>query len=211
MQPILIYCYDAYCGWCYGFSGVINKLAQQYSSQVQVEVVSGGMHIGPYAQPIQKFSNYILNAYKQVQTTTGVAFGTDYLWHLNNPNLTDWVLNSEKCAIALSIIKQQKPNEQLAFATDLQLALFDEGRDLCDNEAYLHLIYKYGLNEKDFFIQLADENFKTAAYNDFDICKKLNAASFPQVFLQDAAGKTYKVAHGYESFEVVSERLEKVL
>ena len=30
MQPVIYYCYDAYCGWCYGFSPVIKKIADEY-------------------------------------------------------------------------------------------------------------------------------------------------------------------------------------
>ncbi|MEI9933445.1 MAG: thioredoxin domain-containing protein [Ferruginibacter sp.] len=49
-KPILIYCYDAYCGWCYGFSPVIKKIAQQYQKELDIEVLSGGMLIGEAVQ-----------------------------------------------------------------------------------------------------------------------------------------------------------------
>lgn len=43
MKPILVYCYDAYCGWCYGFSRVIKKIYEEYKDQLDFEVLSGGM------------------------------------------------------------------------------------------------------------------------------------------------------------------------
>ena len=29
-KPVIIYCYDAYCGWCFGFSKVIKRLFEEY-------------------------------------------------------------------------------------------------------------------------------------------------------------------------------------
>lgn len=63
MAPILIYCYDAYCGWCYGFSPVMKKIFEEYSGTMTFEVLSGGMvlpekpvHIAASAGYIQKLT-----------------------------------------------------------------------------------------------------------------------------------------------------------
>jgi hypothetical protein len=37
MKPKIIYCYDAYCGWCYGFSAVINKIWGKYKENIDFE------------------------------------------------------------------------------------------------------------------------------------------------------------------------------
>src|SRR2546421_11743601 len=105
-KPILIYCYDAYCGWCYGFSPVIKKLAAQYKNDVDIEVLSGGMIINELVQPIEKLAGYIQGAYKNVEELTGIKFGEDFLWHINNSDESDWRMNSEKPAIALCELKE---------------------------------------------------------------------------------------------------------
>jgi putative protein-disulfide isomerase len=55
MQPALIYCYDAYSCWCYGFSPVTKKIAEYYKAVMPTDVLSGGMilpekpvHISPH-------------------------------------------------------------------------------------------------------------------------------------------------------------------
>ena len=121
-KPILIYCYDAYCGWCYGFSPIIKKIAEEYSFQLDVEVLSGGMMIGENKMPIEKIGPYIQGAYKRVEEVTGIKFGDDFLWHTANPDKSDWVMNSEKPAIALCIFKEIYPERQPEFAGDLQYA-----------------------------------------------------------------------------------------
>ena len=106
MNPTIIYCYDAYCGWCYGFSPVINKIAGEYKDKLEIEVLSGGMMVGEEAMPIEKIGPYIQTAYRRVEELSGIKFGDDFLWHINNPDKSDWVMNSEKPAIALCILKE---------------------------------------------------------------------------------------------------------
>ena len=143
MKKTIYYCYDAYCGWCYGFSPVMKKIAEAYKDEFEIEVLSGGMLIGEQVQPISKIAPYIQSAYKRVEELTGIKFGEDFLWHINNPEQSDWRMNSEKPAIALCIFKEYYPFRQLEFASDLQYALNYEGRDLDDKEAYRHLLEKY--------------------------------------------------------------------
>ncbi len=210
-KPILIYCYDAYCGWCYGFSPVIKKIAQEYSNQLDLEVLSGGMMIGESKMPIEKIGPYIQSAYKRVEENTGIKFGEDFLWHTANPDKSDWIMNSEKPAIALCIFKDYFPDQQLAFASDLQYALNYEGRDLDDDEAYKHLIEKYNLPKEDFYTKLKSEEYKEKAYYEFALCKQLNVDSYPQVLIQLHSNKFFLITKGFSNYEDVKMGVEKAL
>ncbi|UAY51942.1 DsbA family protein [Ferruginibacter albus] len=211
MKPILIYCYDAYCGWCYGFSPVMKKIAEEYKNDLDIEVLSGGMFIGESKMPIEKIAGFIKDAYKRVEDLTGITFGEDFLWHINNPDKSDWVMNSEKPAIALCIFKEYYPEKQLDFASDLQYALNFEGRDLDDDEAYRHLLEKYAVTAEDFYAKLHSNEFKEQAYYEFNLCKQLNVSGFPCVFLQKDESKFYMLANGFTDYETVKDRLGKVL
>jgi putative protein-disulfide isomerase len=146
-----------------------------------------------------------------VEELTGIQFGADFLWHINNPDKSDWVMSSEKPAIALCIFKEYYPDQQVDFAADLQYALNYEGRDLDDDEAYRHLLEKYNLPAAEFYSKLKTEEFKEKAYYEFALCKQLNATSFPQVILQTDENKFYLLAKGFTAYEDVKERIEKVL
>ena len=102
----LIYCYDAYCGWCYGFSDIIKKISEKYKNNFYIEVLSGGMVLPEKPVPIATTASYIKSASKKVEELSGVKFGEDYLWHINNPDESDWFPNSEKPSIALSVFKE---------------------------------------------------------------------------------------------------------
>ncbi len=211
MKKTLYYCYDAYCGWCYGFSPVLKKIAETFKDSLDIEVLSGGMIIGEQVMPIDKIAPYIKSAYKRVEELSGVKFGEDYLWHINNPEQSDWQMNSEKPAIALCIFKEYYPQRQVDFASDLQFALNYEGRDLDDNEAYRHLLEKYSIQPEVFYEKLQSDEYKEQAYYEFALCKQLEVSGFPALLLQLNDLKFYLLARGFTAYEDVKERIEKVL
>ena len=211
MRPVIFYCYDAYCGWCYGFSPVIKKFAEEYRQQFDFEVLSGGMIISETPRPIAVMAKYIQQAYKVVEERTGIRFGSDFLWHINNPDKSDWFLNSEKSAIALSVFKDYYPRQQVDFASDLQYALNYEGRDLCDDEAYRHLLDKYNIPAADFYTSLHSETYREKAYYEFALVKQLQVTGFPAVLLQVNESKFYLISRGYTDYETLKERVDNIL
>ncbi len=207
----IIYCYDAYCGWCYGFSPVMTKLAEAYKGQLNVEVLSGGMIISDKPKPISVTADYIQKAYKVVEEHTGIEFGKDYLWHIFNPGESDWFPDSLKPAIALCIFKDFYPSRQAEFAADLQYALHYEGRDLCDDEAYRHLLEKYSIREEVFYENMKDPAYEEQARYEFALCKQLQVTGYPAVLLQTGETKFYLVTRGYSAYEPLRERIESIL
>ncbi|MBI3719790.1 MAG: DsbA family protein [Sphingobacteriales bacterium] len=210
-KPVLFYCYDAYCGWCYGFSKVMKQIAADYAGKIDIEVLSGGMMPAENPQHISKIADYIKGAYKRVEEMTGIKFGDDFLWHINNPDKSDWFMHSEKSAAALCIFKEYYPEQQVAFASDLQYALKFEGRDLTDDEAYRHLLEKYNIPAEDFYKKLNSEEYKEKARYEFALCAQLQVTGFPAVLLQVSDSKFYLVARGYTSYEDVKQRIETIL
>jgi len=210
-EMTLIYCYDAYCGWCYGFSPVMKKIAEEYKDQFEIEVLSGGMILGELVQPIERIAGLIQQQYPRVEELTGIKFGSDFLWHVNNADQSDWRMNSEKPAIALCVFKEYYPEKQLEFASDLQYALNYEGRDLDDDEAYRHLLEKYGINPEAFYTKLHSEEFKEQAYYEFALCKQLQVTGFPCLFLQKEESKFYMLAKGFTDYETLNQRIQNVL
>lgn len=209
--PTLIYCYDAYCGWCYGFSPVMKKIASAYKGKLDIEVLSGGMMTGEHVMPIEKIAPFIQEEYKIVEELAGVKYGEDYLWHINNPGKSDWVMNSEKPAIALCIFKEFHPEHKLEFASHLQYALNYEGRDLDDDEAYRHLPGKYGIDPEIFYTRLKSEEYKEQAYYEFALMKPLQVTGYPTVFIQTGESRFVMVARGFTPYDELSNRIENVL
>lgn len=211
MKPTIIYCYDAYCGWCYGFSPVIKNLWQRYNQAFDFETLSGGMIPENATRHISAIAPYIRDAYKTVEEMTGVKFGDDFLWHIRNPDLSDWFPNSEMPAIAMAIFREKFPAATIGFAADLQEALYSEGRDLTDKEAYRHLLEKYDMDADDFYSKLADPAYKEKAHYDFSLVKQLGVTGFPCVFLQLEESKLYMIARGFSDSASIEKRISNIV
>ena len=211
MNPTLIYCYDAYCGWCYGFSEVMKKVYSHYRSRLEFEVLSGGMVLPEEPVSIGATAKYIEGAYKRVEEITGVKFGEDYLWHIRHPEQSDWFPHSEKAAIALCVFKEYYPEQQVSFASDLQYALHFEGRDLTDDEAYRLLLEKYNISTEEFYEKLNEEEYKEKAHYEFALCRQLEVTGFPAVFIQISELKFHMIAKGYTDYATLAERIDMIL
>jgi putative protein-disulfide isomerase len=210
-SPLLIYCYDAYCGWCYGFSPIIKRIAEEYRNGFPIEVLSGGMIFEEDPRHISAIAGYIQSAYKTVESTTGIKFGEDFLWHIFNPDQSDWYPESTKPAIALCIFKEYHPGRAVEMASDLQYALNYEGRDLTDNEAYRHLLPKYGIPEEEFYAKLKSEEYREKAYYEFALVKQLQVNGYPTVLFQVSDSKFYLLSRGYTPYETLKARIDKVM
>ena len=211
MSPTLYYCYDAYCGWCYGFSPVIRRVFGEYSGQLAFEVLSGGMILPSEPRHISVTAPYIQQAYKTVEERTGIKFGEDWLWHILHPDESDWYPNSEKPAIALCVFKDYHHDLAIPFAADLQYALHYEGRDLCDDEAYRHLLEKYAIPADEFYMKLHSDEYKEKAYYEFALVKQLQVTGYPAVLLQVSESKFYLLARGYTDYETLKKGIDQVL
>ena len=210
-KPVLIYCYDAYCGWCYGFSKVISKVAEEFKEQLSYEVLSGGMILPEKPVHIKVSADFIAKAYPSVEELTGVKFGSDYLWHIFNSEDSDWYPNSEKPAIAMCVFKEYYPDRVIEFAEDLQYSLHFEGRDLTDDEAYRHLLEKYSINTESFYEKLSSEEYRDMAHYEFSLVQQLKVEGYPTVFIQINDSKFHMIARGYTNETDLRERINAVL
>lgn len=190
---------------------MIKRIAEEYSDRFFFEVLSGGMIPPENPRHISATATYIAQAYKRVEELSGVKFGKDYLWHIFNPQESDWHPHSEKSAIALCIFKELFPEKQVGFATDLQYALHFEGRDLTDDEAYRHLLEKYSLDEKDFYTKLHSDAYREKAHYEFAMCRQLQVTGFPALLLQAAETKFYLLARGYTAYDDLKARIENIV
>jgi putative protein-disulfide isomerase len=194
----LIYVYDALCGWCYGFSPVIEKFATTFKNEFEVEVISGGMITGDRIGPIGEVASYISWAYKNVEDATGVRFGNNFFEKILKNGTA--LFTSIPSAIALSIAKSKIPNQSLAFAAALQKAIYFDGIEPNNLEEYANIGEEFGLNKLEFLYDMQSDHFKNIAEIDFKKSQDFQVAGFPTVLLE-VENKYYKIAAGYTTFE----------
>jgi putative protein-disulfide isomerase len=189
----------------------MKQIASKFSDHFQFEVISGGMILPAQPVSIKVMSDFIRESYPIVEAKTGIRFGNDFLWHINNSGESDWFPSSELPAIALCVFKSFLPDNQVELASDIQYSLFEEGRDLTDKEAYRHLLHRYGINDHLFYERLQEPAYREQAVEEFDLCKQLKVTGYPQLLCQLSENKFRLVASGYSEEKVICQRLEEIL
>jgi putative protein-disulfide isomerase len=144
----LLYFYDALCGWCYGFSPVIQKAYEEYKDKMEFEVVSGGMIIGQRIGPIGHVAPYIKTAFKDVESASGVKFGEKFINDVLEEGST--VFSSIKPGIALTVFKSYHPEKQVEFARRLHKAVYYDGIEPDKISSYKYLAEEYGMDPDEF-------------------------------------------------------------
>jgi len=211
MKPLLIYCYDAYCGWCYGFSSVLTRFWSSVKEDFDFEVLSAGLILPGKPAHIELIAAHMRNTVSAITSLSGVHFGADYMWHINNPEQSDWYPDSRKPAIALCILKEYFPEQQVQLAADIQHLLFAEGRDLCDDEAYRELLQRYEVPSNEFYQKLNSDTYREKANEEFSVVKQLQVKGYPVLLLNIAEGKYVLVCNGYTNYEALVSKFQAVM
>lgn len=206
-KPKIIYFFDTLCGWCYGFSPVIKKIAEKYGDQFEFEVISGGMVTGERVQPASVMANYILGAYQQVEKTTGVTFGEPFLDMLREGSR---IQSSFEPALVMTTFKTLLPEKAVLFAHDLQRANYYDGIDLNNFLNYKSLVEKYGLDWDVFTEKMKTQAMAKATNQDFQISNAYEVTGFPTVFFENETVRS-PIAKGFQPFENLDDIMQQVV
>lgn len=210
MQHKLIYIYDALCGWCYGFSPVMQRIHEKYRGQLDFEVLSGGMIMGLRAGPIGEVAAYIAKAYPEVEQATGIRFGEAFVHNILTPGTA--VFSSEMPGIALTVFRKHQPERVLPFAHALQNALYFNGIELSVLENYIPLVEPFGLSGPDFTREMEQEENRYDTALEFQTVANWGINGYPSVLLKPAHEEQYYlIARGYLPFEQLTAVIGKVL
>ncbi len=203
----IIYIYDALCGWCYGFTSVINEFHEKYQNQADFEVISGGMITGERIGPIGEVAPYISWAYKDVEKATGIKFGENFL---NNTLVNGTaIFTSIPPAIALTIFKEQDPTNSYSFASALQHAIYYEGIEPKNLSAYGRIAAQFNLDSSTFVNKMLEPRYASRAREDFQMSVALGVTGFPSVFVEKD-GHYYKISSGYAPLNTLEKNFEAV-
>jgi putative protein-disulfide isomerase len=202
----LIYIYDAVCGWCYGFTPVIQQLQAQFGAEMEFEILSGGMMLSANHRPASAMYTYIQDAHKRVEATTGIKFGTAFL---DEYLQTDDIMDSEKPGVALTVFKQYQPEKAINFAHDMQLALNYYGKSLNDDTTYAELLEKYNIPAAEFLKKMQQDENKYATHQEFNMVQQWGITGFPAAIL-DNGEQLYLIARGFTPLERMLEAIKEI-
>lgn len=209
-QPIpkLFYVYDALCGWCYGFSPVMERFAKDYEGRVEIDVISGGLRYDENAGQLSEIAPFIKSAYKTVERTCGVKFGDAFV--KGSLERGDIRLNSLPPAIALSIVRERKPESVLPFAAALHRMIYVDGHVPEDISRYATYASYLGVDTIGFAEAMKESRFEQQARADFKRAADMGISGFPAVIIRHN-GKDIRLTNGYVSFDELKSTVDNYL
>ncbi|XZF12561.1 DsbA family protein [Chitinophagaceae bacterium MMS25-I14] len=203
----IIYVMDPLCGWCYGYSEVMQQLQAKHKEDFDFRIITGGMITGSRVAPVSEMAQYILSAYKRVEEYSGAVFGEPYLDMLRKGTEIN---NSELPCRAIYTMGQFRPDEMLDYAHALQLKLFREGKSLNDETTYRELAAAFDLDPDVFIAAMNSEENKYGTQQDFQWVQAAKINGFPCTILQKE-DQYYLLSRGYQNLDGVEKVLESAL
>jgi putative protein-disulfide isomerase len=202
----LYYFFDPFCGWCYGFSDVINRVVQHYPD-LELNVVCGGMVTGKAEGYLGEKGKYILHVLPRLIDLSGCEFGDDYIKKLETGDL---FCSSITPSLALIIIKNNAPEKTLETIHFLQRKMFYEGHDLQHESIYSELTEVLELPFSGLWEQMQDNKWREVLDKDFELTADIGIQGFPTL-VADIQEKLYLVTHGWASFSAVEKVMDELL
>lgn len=200
----LIYVYDALCGWCFGFSPVMRQLEKEFSSQLDIEVLSGGLKFDKAVGTINQVAPFIKTAYKDVERSCGVKFGDAFV---QGPlKRGTMMLNSLPPAIAMQVVKEKRPELSLPFSRQLHKMMYTDGVDPEQMGSYARYAQAIGFDTTQFTKKMRTPIYEQKARAEFQRSSQLGVTGFPALFVVKN-GRPEWVVSGFVSYDVLMERL----
>ena len=201
----LIYVWDAYCGWCYGFSNSIRTLHENHP-EISLTLVSGGLFVGERSLPIKDYP-HIPEANQRISQLTGVEFGEGYQELLANGT---FLLDSEDTAIGFSALKFFAPERALELASSMQKAFYQDGKSLSDDDTYRDIALAHHLDPDEVIERMKTKETIHEAYADFAKVHQLHVNGYPTLLLKKG-NEYFSLGGGAMTAEKLEARLKELL
>lgn len=193
-RPVVLYVYDPLCGWCYGFSPVMEEMAVEFGDMADFKVISGGMVTGDRVGPLSDIAPYIRKAYKDVEKLSGVLFGDKYLQILFGD--AAWVMNSEPPSRIHALFCHEFQDQQTRVSALIQKGIYQEALPPVSDELGIWVGEQLGKSSGWTLQQLNSEENIQRMKDHFDLSSKLGVTGFPAVFVWKS-GTWYQVSRGF--------------
>ncbi len=128
MLTTLTYLFDPLCGWCYGASPMIQKLAQQ--SNLKLELAPTGLFSGGGRTMDAAFAEYAWANDVRIEKLTGQRFTEQYRAQVLGKHGSRF--DSDTATLALTAVALTEPQRELETLKVLQEARYVYAQDITD-------------------------------------------------------------------------------
>ena len=201
----LIYVWDAYCGWCYGFSKSLQAFHENHP-ELAITVLPGGLFAGEKLLPIASFPQ-ISDVNNRISQLTGVEFGAPYQALVEEGT---FIMDSEAAAKGYSALLSFAPERAYEIAASMQKAFYYEGKSLSDPATYTEIATALHLDPEAVIARFEDKVSTEEAHASFAKVQQLGIQSYPTLLLQKG-DELFELGGGAMTHEKLEARLASIL
>lgn len=194
--PKLLYFGDPMCSWCYGFSPELSKVVDELGSEIEMEMIMGGLR--PYnAQSMTELKSFLTDHWKEVNHRSGQEFKYGIL---DSEEIT---YDTEPPSRAFIIVRALCPGDEFKFFKELQSLFYFENKNMHLAETYFAAVEELGLSREEFVKHFESDFYKKEIKEDFQKSSAMGVRGFPTLLLQKGE-ELYLISNGFmESASVI--------
>lgn len=196
----LWYVADPMCSWCWGFSPVIEAIRLEFSGQLAIELLVGGLRAGTIEPLTPEKRAEILHHWHNVQRVSGQPFTFE------DAMPEGFVYDTEpacRAVVSASFIDRASAFPYLAA---IQYAFYVKQANVTQPTVLIQLATDLGLPAAQFSRVLTSTAARQATQNHFRQVSQWGVSGFPSILAQGATG-LHLLTNGYCKLEVLRERL----
>lgn len=147
------YIFDPLCGWCYGASGTMAKLAAHPSASVQL--LPSGLFSGQGARPMAGFAAQAWQNDQRIAQLSGQTFSEAY--RENVLGAADAMLDSSVATLAVTAVAQEAADREIVALKAIQEARYVHGQDVTSPAVVAGVLAELGLTQSAGAVQNPDD------------------------------------------------------
>lgn len=208
-QPRLLCFLDAMCSWCYGFSPVMDKIADHFGDKLEYFTFSGGLRPFNKEPMAPEMREKLADTYKHIGEITGQPFTTA---RLKDP---DFIYDTEPASRAIVTMRYLTDGEDYSYYLTIQRAFYAQGEDITKDDVLAAYAARFEIPKETFLEAFRSEKIREATLSDFRVAQKFGITGFPTLVLHRLESQNPEamllVGHGYAPAEDIIERIEAAL
>jgi putative protein-disulfide isomerase len=198
-----IYFADPMCSWCYGFSPVINVLAERFEGRLGLKLVMGGLRAGHAAPMRAEDKTYVREAWTRVGEASGQPFDFAFF------DREGFVYDTEPACRAVVTARRLLPGLALSFMGRISQAFYAENRDMTSPEEIAAVAADAGFDANVFGDAFLSPDTRNETFRDFLAAQELGIGGFPTLIAGSDATGYALVTNGYRPLEDLLQPLER--
>ncbi|OIQ80026.1 DSBA-like thioredoxin domain protein [mine drainage metagenome] len=202
----LVYFADPMCSWCWGFSPVIERLAERFGAELPIRLVLGGLRPGTTTPMGAAERAEIGQHWQHVHEASGQPFDHRFF------ERDRFVYDTEPASRAVVVLRRRGMDVALSALRRIQHAFYAGNQDVTEADTLAAIAAELGVDGATFRDEFASVEAMNETRADFMLAQAAGIRGFPTLVAGDGDGQRYAlITHGFQPADRVVAAVDRWL